>query len=156
MNYSVIKDCDIADGEGVRISLFVSGCRHHCKGCFNQETWDFNYGNEFTDKTIDFIIDLLDKPYISGLSILGGEPLEPENCPSVARLIKVVRNTLPAKNIWLWTGFYLSDLKTRTDENLTYILNNVDYIVEGPFIESLKDISLKFRGSSNQNIIKVK
>lgn len=156
MNYSVIKDCDIADGEGVRISLFVSGCRHHCKGCFNQETWDFNYGKEFTDNTIDFIIDLLDKPYISGLSILGGEPLEPENCLSVAHLIKVVRNTLPTKNIWLWTGFYLSDLKTRTDESLTYILNNVDYIVEGPFIENLKDVSLKFRGSSNQNIIKVK
>ena len=154
MNYNLIRDCDVANGTGVRVSLFVSGCTHHCKGCFNEIAWDFNYGQTFTDKTVDEILKLLDKPYIAGLSILGGEPLEAENCPSVAHLIQVVRNTLPNKDIWLWTGFYLSDLKLNKDIN--YIINNVDYIVEGPFIEEQKDLSLAFRGSRNQNIIRIK
>lgn len=154
MNYTLIRDCDVANGEGVRVSIFVSGCRHKCKGCFNQEAWDFNCGKEFTDDTISTIVKMLDKPYISGLSILGGEPLEGENCPSVARLIKVVRDTLPNKNIWLWTGFYLKNLIPSVD--IDYIIHNVDYIVEGPFIEELKDVTLRFMGSKNQNIVKVR
>lgn len=159
MHYSVIKNCDIANGSGVRVSLFVSGCTNHCKNCFQPETWDFCYGNEFTEETIEEIIGLLDKSYVNGLTVLGGEPMEPENQRGVLPLIKAVRTRLPEKNIWMYTGFTYELLHEEgshcrcevTDE----LLSMVDVLVDGRFVEELKDISLKFRGSSNQRLIDV-
>ncbi len=157
MNYATIKPCDIANGPGVRVSLFVSGCTHHCPGCFQPETWDFNYGKKFTDKTIWHIISLLAPPYISGLTILGGEPMEPRNMAEVFTLVSAVRHVAPlGKTIWLYTGSTFEELRSRKDfeGRLTNeILSKVDVLVDGPFIEAQKDISLVFRGSSNQRII---
>lgn len=160
MNYGEIKKCDIANGEGVRVSLFVSGCTHHCKGCFNSATWDFDYGKPFTAETEEYIIDLLKKPYISGFTLLGGEPMEPCNQRSILPLLKRIRSECHQKNIWCYTGYLfdkelLSDSSARcevTDE----ILNCIDVIVDGRFIEELKDISLAYKGSSNQRIVDVK
>ena len=160
MNYSGIIGSDIANGEGVRVSLFVSGCTHHCKGCFNPETWDFAYGEPFTEKTQDFLIEELSKDWIQGLSLLGGEPMEPENQRALVPFLRRVRKELPAKDVWCYTGCILEDdlLKESrwrtevTDEMLSYI----DVLVDGPFVESLKDVSLKFRGSSNQRILRLK
>jgi len=161
MNYATIKDTDIANGEGIRISLFVSGCTHHCKNCFNKETWDFDYGNEFTQQVQDQIIDMLKPNYINGLTLLGGEPMEPQNQKGLLPFIKKVKQIFgDTKSIWCYTGYIFDkDLKPDgraytqiTDE----LLNNFDVMVDGPFVESLKDISLKFRGSSNQRIIDVK
>lgn len=157
MYYGNIKKYDIANGPGVRVSLFVSGCRHHCKGCFNSETWNFNYGELFTQETVQEILKALTPSYISGLTVLGGEPFEPENQPEVAKLLRKVREELPSKNIWCYTGYlYDVDLKPGgrvytpvTDEMLSYI----DVLVDGEFIEEQKDVSLQFRGSRNQRII---
>ena len=157
MNYGNIKKYDIANGPGVRVSLFVSGCRHHCKGCFNSETWNFNYGEPFTQETVQEIMKALTPSYISGLTVLGGEPFEPENQPEVVKLLRKVREELPSKNIWCYTGYlYDVDLKAGgrvytpvTDEMLSYI----DVLVDGEFIEEQKDVSLQFRGSRNQRII---
>lgn len=152
MRYGKINKTDIANGSGVRVSLFVSGCRNHCKGCFNSETWAFDYGEAFTLRTIDEILETLDKPYISGLSILGGDPIERENVSEVVTLCHLVKLLYPDKSIWLWTGYYYEELLLREPEILEY----VDVIVDGPFKENLKDISLVWRGSSNQRIINVK
>lgn len=159
MNYGNIKECDIADGPGVRVSLFVSGCRHHCKGCFNKETWDFDYGMPYTKETEDEIIRLLAPSYIQGLTLLGGEPFEPENQKELAGLLKRVRETYPDKDIWCYTG-YLYDVDLHeggrvhtevTEEMLSYI----DVLVDGEFIEEEKDVTLVFRGSRNQRIIEL-
>ena len=157
MNYANIKKYDIADGPGVRVSLFVSGCRHHCKGCFNAETWDFNYGQPYTAETEAEIIDALKSSYIAGFTLLGGEPFEPENQVEMVKLLKKISETYPEKSIWCYTGYlYDVDLIPSgkvftevTQEMLSYI----DTLVDGEFIEEEKDLSLKFRGSRNQRII---
>ena len=159
MNYGNIKECDIADGPGVRVSLFVSGCRHHCKGCFNKETWDFDYGMPYTKETEDEIIRLLAPSYIQGITLLGGEPFEPENQKELAGLLKRVRETYPDKDIWCYTGYlYDVDLPEGgrvhtevTEEMLSYI----DVLVDDEFIEEEKDVTLVFRGSRNQRIIEL-
>ena len=152
MNWAEIKKNDIANGEGVRTSLFVSGCRHHCKNCFNQSTWDFNHGSEFTQHEVGGILTLLKRPYISGLSILGGEPLHPRNVASIHDLIIQVRKSVPDKNIWLWSGFTFDQLN---EEQLSCV-KDVDVMVDGRFVDELKDFRLKYRGSSNQRVISIK
>ena len=159
MNYCEIKKTDIANGSGVRVTLFVSGCRHHCKGCFQPDTWNFDYGNPFTDTTADEIIDALSKGYIKGLTLLGGEPMEPENQPELTKLLRRVKTELPDKDVWCYTGCTLetdllagskSPYRTQyTDEMLSLI----DYLVDGEFVLEKKNISLKFRGSENQRIL---
>lgn len=160
MNYSDIKNYDIANGPGVRVSVFVSGCTHHCKGCFNPETWDFNNGASFTGETINEIIKMLEKPYIAGLTLLGGEPLEYSNQQGLIPLVKKVREVFPDKSIWCFTGYdFEKDVMEKmyaewpeTKELLSYI----DIIVDGKFVEELKNINLRFKGSSNQRTIVVK
>ena len=160
MNYGEIKKNDIANGLGVRVSLFVSGCRHCCKNCFNSQTWSFNYGTPFTTETEDYIIKAMEPDYISGLSLLGGEPFEPENQPALINLLKRVKSVYPNKNIWCYTGFLFdSELLGQSRANGQHtleLLELIDILVDGRFVEELKDISLKFRGSSNQRIINVK
>ena len=160
MNYADIKQYDVANGPGIRISLFVSGCNHHCKGCFNEEAWDFNYGTPFTDETIDTIIKYLNSPHIAGLTLLGGEPMEPQNQEALLPLVKRVREVYGnKKNIWCYTGYVLDrDLlgESRAKcEHTRELLENLDVLVDGPFVEDLKNLTLKFRGSSNQRIINV-
>lgn len=161
MNYATIKPHDVANGTGVRVSLFVSGCTHHCKGCFNEVAWDFNYGNPYTQETEDEIIKLLDREYIKGLSLLGGEPMEVSNQKSILPLIKRVREVFgDAKTIWIYSGYTLEELldensRCHCDETVE-ILKNIDTLVDGEFVEELKDLKLKFRGSSNQRIIDMK
>lgn len=159
MNYATIKNCDIANGPGVRVSLFVSGCTHHCKGCFNEVAWDFDYGQPFTRKVEDEILNMLRPDYIKGLTLLGGEPFEPQNQPTLVAFLRRVRQTYPQKSVWAFSG-YLFDrdiLPGRlgdpavTREFLQYL----DVLVDGPFIEAKKNLSLRFRGSSNQRIIHV-
>ena len=160
MNYGEIKKYDIANGEGVRVSLFVSGCTHHCPGCFNQDTWDFDYGKEYTQETEDEILKALSPGYINGLSLLGGEPFEPQNQEVLVRLLRKVKEQYPEKNIWCYSGYLfdkelLSESRARceyTDE----MLSMLDVLVDGRFVEALKDIRLVFRGSSNQRVIDVK
>ena len=160
MNYCKIKDCDIADGLGVRVSLFVSGCTNHCKGCFQPETWDFDYGKEFTKDIEDEIIKLMNKDYINGLTLLGGDPFEPRNQYVIYNLLKRVKNELSEKNIWAYTGFLYEDIlnneKYPHTEYSKRILEMIDILVDGKFEESLHSPALKFRGSSNQRIIQVK
>lgn len=159
MNYAEIKNCDIANGPGVRISLFVSGCTHHCPGCFNEVAWDFGYGRPFTEDTIREILDMLKPHYIRGLTLLGGEPFEPQNQGAVVELLRRVKEAYPEKSIWAFSG-YLFDrdiLSGRlggweiTREYLSYL----DVLVDGPFVEAKKNLSLRFRGSENQRIIDV-
>ena len=160
MHYGEIKKCDIANGEGVRISLFVSGCTHHCPGCFNQDTWDFSYGKEYTDETEREILDALSPGYINGLTLLGGEPFEPQNQEVLVKLLKKVRERYPEKTVWCYSGYLfdrelLNESRARcgyTDE----MLSMIDVLVDGRFVETKKDIRLVFRGSSNQRIIDVK
>ena len=160
MNYGEIKNCDIANGPGVRISLFVSGCRHHCKGCFNPQTWEFSYGEPFTEETKEHIMKLLRPDYIQGFTLLGGEPFEPENQEVLCSLLKQIRHTYPNKDIWCYTG-YLFDydlieggrVYTQYTEDM---LECIDVLVDGEFVLEAKDISLKFRGSRNQRLIDVK
>ena len=152
MYYGRIKKTDIANGPGVRVSLFVSGCRNHCKGCFQPETWSFNYGQEYDGvNTVNEIIEALSPEYISGLSILGGDPIERENISEVVTLCYLVKRLYPDKTIWLYTGYKYEDIA----EMYPNVLEVIDVMVDGPFIEDLKDISLVFRGSSNQRIINV-
>ena len=159
MNYAAIKNCDIANGPGVRVSLFVSGCTHHCKGCFNEIAWDFNYGSPFTEQTIRDILLMLAPPHIKGLSLLGGEPFEAQNQPAVLDLVRRVKEKYPNKTIWAYSGYLFErDILTGklgamkvTRELLEYI----DVLVDGPFEMDKKDLSLRFRGSSNQRIIDV-
>ncbi len=152
MNYAAIKKTDIANGPGVRVSLFVSGCRRHCKSCFNSETWDFNYGNLFGKSTMNEILEALDKEYIEGFSILGGEPFENENKETVYNVIRTVKEKFPQKTIWCYSGFCFEELA----ESSRNILELVDVLVDGPFVEEKKNLRLKFRGSENQRIIDVK
>ena len=147
MNYAEIKKVDIANGPGVRVSLFVSGCRNHCKGCFNPETWDFDYGRPFTRATEDEIIEALRPSWIQGLSILGGEPTEEENAAVLIPFLKRVRAALPDKDIWLYSGYTYEALRDKE------ILSLADVLVDGPFLLEQKDAGLAFRGSRNQRII---
>ncbi len=159
MNYALIRNYDIANGVGVRVSLFVSGCRHHCKGCFNPEQWDFNYGTPFTEKTVETILKALDHDYIAGLSLLGGEPMEPEHQEGLLLLTKAVKERFPNKTIWCYSGFSFEEdllpLKVGDPTVLRELLAQLDVLVDGKFKEELKDPSLLFRGSANQNIIDV-
>lgn len=159
MNYADIKEIDIQDGDGVRVSIYVSGCHFHCKECHNKEAWDFNYGKEFTEKEIDYIIKLMNHDYISGLSILGGEPLELVNQQGLLPLVKRVRETYPDKNIWLYTGYLfdkdiLSDMYIKNDFTRD-LVNNLDIVVDGQFVVEKKIVDLKQRGSYNQRKIDV-
>ena len=149
MNYSAIKPVDIANGIGVRVSLFVSGCPHHCKGCFNAETWDYDHGDPFTDDTAHHIVTLLKPDWIHGLSLLGGEPLVPRNIDTVAGLVKRVKELYPDKTIWCYTGYSWDEVRQHP------IMDHIDVLVDGQFIEAERDISLQFRGSRNQRIIDV-
>ena len=164
MNYASIRDCDIANGEGVRVTLFVSGCTHHCKGCFNPDQWDFNYGEPFTREVEDRILGLLDQSFISGLSILGGEPMEPSNQRALVPFLRRFREKFgDTKTLWVYTGCVL-DTETFSLQPPTFnlegttqeFLRMIDVLVDGPFVEELKDISLQFRGSSNQRILRLK
>lgn len=160
MYYADIKKADVANGVGVRVSVFVSGCTHHCKDCFNKQAWDFLYGNEFTEREIEKVVNLMDHSYVSGLTLLGGEPFEHVNQQGLLPLVKKVKEKFPNKNIWCYSGYtFEKDIIERmckewkeTPELLSYI----DVLVDGEFQEDKKDIKLKFRGSSNQRIIDVK
>ncbi len=162
MNYAKIRKCDVANGPGVRVSLFVSGCNHHCKNCFNPEAWNFNYGEEFTKKEEEQIIEDLKPDYITGLSLLGGEPFEQKNQEGLAPLVSKVKKEYPDKKIWCYTGFTFDEqilgkmVKEEHRETTKQMLENIDYIVDGKFVNELKDPKLQFRGSSNQRIIDVK
>ena len=153
MNYAALKKFDIANGPGVRVSLFVSGCRHHCKNCFNREAWDFDFGKPFTEETEKEILAELDKDYITGLSLLGGEPFEPENRAALTELLKKVKQGNPEKPVWCYTGFEFEKL---TDPTALKMLSLIDVLVDGKFVEELKSPDLIFRGSSNQRILDVK
>lgn len=159
MNYAAIKDCDIANGPGVRITLFVSGCNHHCKGCFNQEAWDFDYGQPFTQETIDTIIRMMKPGYIKGLTLLGGEPFDPRNQGAVVELLRQVKKVYPQKTVWAFSGYLFDrDILSGTlgDWNVTReYLSYLDVLVDGSFVEAKKDLMLRFRGSSNQRLIDV-
>ena len=158
MNYGEIKNCDIANGSGVRVSLFVSGCTHHCKNCFNPETWDFGYGEEFTSDVQDRIISMLEPDYIAGLTILGGEPFEPYNQSALVSFVKRVKEKYPHKSLWMYSGYTFEELTATSRARCEYtdtILSYVDVLVDGEFVEEKKNISLKFRGSENQRIIDV-
>lgn len=161
MNYANIKPHDTANGYGIRVSLFVSGCTHHCKECFNPETWDFRYGKPYTQETEDEIISLLKKDYIRGLSLLGGEPMEKVNQVEIVKLLRRVKKELPEKDVWCYSGYTLDkDILPKegkvhidvTDEIVSYL----DVLVDGEFVVELKDLRLKFRGSKNQRLIDVK
>ncbi len=159
MHFSAIKYCDIANGLGVRTSLFVSGCTLHCKDCFNQEAQDFTAGNPFDEEVEKTILSSLEPSYIAGLSVLGGEPMEPKNQSALAPFLQKVKTTFPRKPTWLYSGYLFEDLLANTGPKHTSdtlsLLKAVDVLVDGPFVASLKDISLRFRGSSNQRIIDV-
>lgn len=158
MNYATIKWADVANGPGVRVSLFVSGCTHQCPGCFNPEAWDFQYGQPFTQAEEDKILAALAPAHIKGLSLLGGEPFEPDNQRALLPLLRRVRGELPGKTVWCYSGYILEELhrpsRARcevTDEMLSLL----DVLVDGEFVEAKKDLSLRFRGSSNQRILDV-
>ena len=157
MFYGEIKERDIANGIGVRVSLFVSGCTNRCKGCFNKQTWDFNFGEEYTAETENRIIELLNPDYVTGLTLLGGEPFEPKNQEELLKLTDRVKKEMPNKTIWCYTGFTYEKLKTDGEycrtEFTDRMLNNIDVLVDGKFVEEKKNIRLKFRGSENQRII---
>ncbi len=160
MNYGNIKFYDVANGPGVRVSLFVSGCRNHCKNCFNPETWDFNYGKPFTAETEESIIKGLKPEHIKGFTLLGGDPFEPENAAVLAPFLEKIKKEYPNKSFWCYTGYdYEKDLLTGKKgdvETVMRMLNCIDVLVDGRFVEELKDLNLLFRGSSNQRIILVK
>lgn len=154
MNYAALKKFDIANGPGVRVSLFVSGCRHRCKNCFNSEAWDFSYGNPFTSDVENEILTELGKDYIMGLSLLGGEPFEPENRAALTDLLEKAKQKYPEKQVWCYTGFQFEELLKQ--ETAKEMLKYIDVLVDGKFVEELKSADLIFRGSSNQRIIDVK
>ena len=161
MNYGNIKNCDIADGDGVRVSLFVSGCRNHCKGCFQPETWDFNYGKPYTKETEDRIIELMKPEYIDGITLLGGDPFENENQEELVHLLERVKKEFgDTKDIWCYTGYVyediISDNFVRKTPYTTKLISLIDILVDGPFIEEEKDLTLRFRGSRNQRILNLK
>lgn len=160
MYYGNIKNCDIADGLGVRVTLFVSGCTHHCRDCFQPETWDFEYGRPYTQETEDGLLKMLAPDYIDGLTLLGGEPMEPDNQRALLPLLRRVRRERPGKNVWCYTGYTLeTDLLNESRarcEATRELLSLIDVLVDGEFIAGQKNISLAFRGSENQRIIDMK
>lgn len=167
MRYSSMRNLDISNGEGVGVSLFVQGCPFHCKNCFNHDTWDFNGGKEWTEKTKDKFLKLIDRPYIKRVSFLGGECLAEQNLDDVLSLIKEIRNSFPEKTIWLYTGYELSEIvKQEQYEKVSgipdawskrwEIIKQVNVLVDGEYIDEQKDLTLKFRGSKNQHVIDVK
>ena len=160
MNYASIKNCDIANGEGVRVTLFVSGCTNHCENCFQPETWDFGYGEPFTAEVEDRLLEMLRPDYINGLTLLGGEPMEPQNQRALLPFVKRVRKEFPDKSIWAFSGFtfeQLIDPKAHPHcEKTQELLSLIDVLVDGRFVEELKDITLRFRGSSNQRLLDMK
>ncbi len=153
MKYAKINKCDVANGDGVRVSLFVSGCEHYCKGCFNAEAWDFNYGSEYTNAVEDEIMGALKPGHISGLTLLGGEPMHPANRSHLIPLLKNIRQTYPQKDIWCYTGYTLEELLAEDDEALRELLAMIDILVDGRFEETFKSPNLRFKGSANQRII---
>ena len=157
MNYAEIKNCDIANGPGVRVSLFVSGCTHRCKGCFNEIAWDFDYGKPFTQDTVDMLLRMLEPDHIKGITLLGGEPFDPQNQPTVVEFLRQMKGKFPNKTVWAFSG-YLFDkdmLSGRLGPLTMEFLSYLDVLVDGPFVEAKKNLSLRFRGSSNQRIIDV-
>ena len=158
MYYGSIKPCDIANGTGVRVTLFVSGCTHRCKGCFQPQTWDFCYGQPFTAETEEALLEALDRPYISGLTLLGGEPFEPDNQRALLPFLRRLRQQLPDKTVWAFSGYTWEELTGQSRarcEATGALLSLVDVLVDGEFVEALRDISLRFRGSSNQRLLDV-
>ena len=159
MNYAEIKYCDIANGEGVRTTLFVSGCRHHCKNCFQPETWSFSFGNEFSDEVAQAISDSLEGPFVDGITLLGGEPMEPENQRALLPFVRDIKRAHPDKTVWCYTGDLFEDLmdpaSLRHTEVTEELMGLIDILVDGPFEQDKHDISLRFRGSYNQRIIDV-
>ncbi|MBQ9887558.1 MAG: anaerobic ribonucleoside-triphosphate reductase activating protein [Lachnospiraceae bacterium] len=159
MNYATIKTHDVANGPGVRVSLFVSGCRHHCKGCFNSETWDFEYGKPFTEEVVEKLLEDLSPEYIKGFSLLGGEPFEPENQKVLCNVLERIKLAYPEKTIWCYSGYdferHMLAGKLGDWEITKRMLNCIDILVDGEFVEALKNPSLRFKGSSNQRIIDV-
>lgn len=161
MNYCALRTCDVANGPGMRVTLFVSGCTNHCPGCFQPETWDFHYGEAFTEDTQRHILELLAPEYIAGLTLLGGDPFEPDNQRGLLPLLKQVKTAYPKKSVWAYTGFLL-DEELQTDgshprcEVTDEILSYIDVLVDGRFVEAQKDVRLKFKGSANQRIIDVR
>ena len=156
MNYATIKNCDIANGPGVRVSLFVSGCTHRCPGCFNEVAWDFNYGKPFTAQTEELLLNMLKPDYVQGLTLLGGEPFEPQNQGAIVAFLRKVKEKYPNKSIWAFSGYLfdrdiLSGRLGDTSEYLSYL----DVLVDGPFVEAKKNLNLRFRGSENQRLIDV-
>ena len=158
MNYAAIKNNDIANGPGVRVSLFVSGCTHQCPGCFNEEAWDFSYGEPFTQETIDSILLMLAPPHMKGLTLLGGEPFEPQNQPEILKLLRQVKSAYPEKSVWAFSGYLFEEILSGklgpmqiTEECLQYL----DVLVDGRFVMAQKDLTLRFRGSANQRLIDV-
>ena len=160
MNYAAIKPVDIANGPGVRVSLFVSGCTHHCEGCFNAQAWDFDYGEAFTEETERKLLELLNHDFIAGLTLLGGEPLEPENQKTLVPFLKKVRERFPEKSIWCYSGYeFEKDVLGWMLHELSYageFMSLIDVLVDGRFVQAKKNISLKFRGSENQRILDVR
>ena len=156
MYYATIKNCDIANGPGVRVSLFVSGCTHHCPECFNEVAWDFCYGQPFTEETIRTILDMLRPAFIRGLTLLGGEPFEPQNQGAVGELLRAVKKELPGKNIWAFSGYlFEKDILSGRLGDCSEYLSYLDVLVDGPFMREKKNLSLRFRGSENQRLIDV-
>lgn len=158
MNYAEIKYCDIANGEGVRTSLFVSGCTHHCKNCFNKIAWDFNYGKEFTESVEDDILKSCEPDYISGVTLLGGEPFEPENQPRLLEFLKKFKEMYPEKNVWCYSGYTYEELTGKKEsrcftEKTLDMLNLIDILVDGEYVEELHTLMIRFRGSTNQRLI---
>ena len=149
MRYNLIRKMDISNGPGVRVSIFMQGCHFHCKNCFNPETWDFKGGKEFTDETIEKVLDLCEKGEVKGLSILGGEPMHPENIEGTTKLAKAFKEKYPEKNVWAWSGFKFEDLKNKE------VLKYIDVLVDGNYKDELHDPTLKWKGSSNQRVVDV-
>ena len=156
MNYATIKNCDIANGPGVRVSLFVSGCTHRCPGCFNEVAWDFDYGEPFTEEVMDSILEMLRPSYIRGLTLLGGEPFEPQNQGSVVELLRRIKAEMSEKSIWAFSGYLFDkDILSGRLGDCSEYLSYLDVLVDGPFVEAKKNLSLRFRGSENQRLIDV-
>ena len=159
MNYATIKTYDTANGPGVRVSLFVSGCTHYCKDCFNSEAWDFNYGIPFTEETMEELLKAIDREWIEGITFLGGEPMNPRNIEKVSEIIQRIRCSYPEKNIWVYSGYTLAELlvleRAQDRDSIRSVLRNIDVLVDGRFVTEKKDLKLRFRGSSNQRIIDI-
>ena len=157
MHIAALNKCDIANGEGIRVSLFVSGCDRACPGCFNQKAWNYEYGTPYNDDVLATLLEYLGRPWVSGLTILGGEPLAPRNQEEVANIMKAVKAAYPSKTIWVYTGYTFEELLSMETEAYTEYLptiwEHLDVLVDGPYVEALRDPSLRFKGSSNQRII---